>query len=39
MFTSQQYRAKAVEYGELVKTSAGADEKREFERLEPGSKA
>ena len=34
MFTPQEYRAKAAEYGELVRTSAGADEKREFERLE-----
>ena len=34
MFTPQQFRAKAAEYGELVKTSAGAEERREFERLE-----
>lgn len=34
MLTPRQYRAKALEYGALVKTSAGAEEKREFERLE-----
>jgi hypothetical protein len=30
MFKSQQYRAKAAEYGELVKGSTGSDESRKF---------
>jgi len=34
MFTPRQYRAKADEYGELVKTSAGPNERREFQKLE-----
>ena len=34
MFTPQQYRAKAAEYGYLVKSSAGPNEKREFQKLE-----
>jgi hypothetical protein len=34
MFTPQQYRAKAVEYGDLVKTSTSPNEKREFQELE-----
>jgi hypothetical protein len=34
MFTPQQYRAKAAEYGDLVKTSTGPNEKREFQELE-----
>jgi hypothetical protein len=34
MFTPEQYRAKAAEYGELVRTSTGSDEKREFRTLE-----
>jgi len=34
MFTSQQYRAKAAEYAELVKTAGNADEEREFRKLE-----
>ena len=34
MFKSQQYRAKATECGELVKSSASADESRKFQDLE-----
>lgn len=34
MFKSQQYRAEAAEYGELVKSSAGPDESRKFEELQ-----
>jgi hypothetical protein len=34
MFTSEQYRAKALEYGNLVATSADADEKREYQKLQ-----
>ncbi len=34
MFTPKQYRAKAVEYGEMVKTSTAPNEKREFRKLE-----
>jgi len=34
MFTPQQYRDKAVGYGELVKTANGPDERREFQALE-----
>jgi hypothetical protein len=34
MFTPKQYRAKAVEYGEMVKTSTAPNEKREFQKLE-----
>jgi hypothetical protein len=34
MFTPEQYRAKAVEYGELVKTSTGPNQRREFQKLE-----
>ena len=34
MFTSAQYRAKALEYGNLVATSADADEKREYQKLQ-----
>ncbi len=34
MFRSQQYRAKAAEYGELVKRSAGSDEGRHFRKLQ-----
>jgi hypothetical protein len=33
MFTPEQYRAKEFEYGELAKTSAGPDERREFQKL------
>jgi hypothetical protein len=34
MFTSEQYRAKATEYGDLLKTAAGPNERREFQQLE-----
>ena len=34
MFTPEQYRAKAVEYGELAKTSTGPNQRREFQKLE-----
>jgi hypothetical protein len=34
MFKSQQYRAKAAEYGELVKSSTEPDESRKFEELQ-----
>ena len=34
MFTSEQYRAKALEYGNQVETSANANEKREYQRLQ-----
>jgi hypothetical protein len=34
MFKSQQYRAKATEFGELVKTSTSSEESREFQNLE-----
>jgi hypothetical protein len=34
MFKSQQYRAKAAEYGELVKSSGSSDESRNFQRLQ-----
>jgi hypothetical protein len=34
MFTPKQYRAKAVEYGDLAKSSIGSTEKHEFEKLE-----
>ncbi len=34
MFKSQQYRAKAAEYGELVKGSTGSDESRKFQKLQ-----
>jgi len=34
MFKSQQYRAKAAEYAELVKNSADAEESRKFQDLE-----
>jgi hypothetical protein len=34
MFKSQQYRAKAAEYGELVKSSTGSDESRKFQELQ-----
>ncbi len=34
MFRSQQYRAKAAEYGELVKSSGGSDESRSFRKLQ-----
>jgi hypothetical protein len=34
MFTPKQYRAKAVEYGERIRTSTNPNEKREFRQLE-----
>ena len=34
MFRSQQYRAKAAEYGELVKSSGGSNESRHFQDLQ-----
>ena len=34
MFKSRQYRAKATEYAELVKSSADAEESRKFQGLE-----
>jgi hypothetical protein len=34
MFKSQQYRPKAAEYGELVKSSTGSDERRKFQELQ-----
>ena len=34
MFKFQQYRVKAAEYGELVKSSADADESRKYQDLE-----
>jgi len=34
MFKSQQYRAKAAEYGELAKNSTGPGEGRKFEELQ-----
>jgi hypothetical protein len=34
MFTSEQYRAKAAEYAELMKTASSADEVGEFHKLE-----
>ena len=34
MFTSEQFRAKALEYGNLAGTSANTDEKREYQKLQ-----
>jgi len=34
MFTFKQYRAKAVEYGDLAKSSIGSKQKRDFQKLE-----
>jgi hypothetical protein len=34
MFTAEQYRAKASEYAALAATASGANERREFQRLE-----
>jgi NTP pyrophosphatase (non-canonical NTP hydrolase) len=34
MFKSQQYRAKAAEYGELVRASTSPNERRDFQELE-----
>ena len=37
MFTAQQYRAKAIEYSNLVRIASGTNETREFQRLERSS--
>ena len=34
MYTADQYRAKAIEYSNLLKTANGHNEEREFQRLE-----
>ena len=34
MFTPQQYRAKAVEYRELLKTTSALNEVRKYQQLE-----
>jgi hypothetical protein len=34
MFTSEQYRAKAIEYDNLVRSSANANEKHEYQKLQ-----
>jgi hypothetical protein len=34
MFKSHHYRARAAEYGELIKGSTGPDERRKFEELQ-----
>ena len=34
MFTLEQYRAKAREYGDLLRTAANANEKREYQELQ-----
>ena len=34
MFTTKQYRAKAVENGELVKTSIDPNQRRDFQKIE-----
>ena len=34
MFTSKQYRAKAIEYGELLKTSTAPNQGRELQKLQ-----
>jgi hypothetical protein len=34
MFTAEQYRAKAIEYSKLLRIASGADEAREYHRLE-----
>jgi hypothetical protein len=34
MFTAQQYRAKAIEYSNLVKIANGPNELREYRQLE-----
>jgi hypothetical protein len=34
VFTAEQYRAKAAEYADLVRAANGADEVREFQRIE-----
>ena len=34
MFTTKRYRAKAVEYGELVKASIDPNQRRDFQKIE-----
>ena len=34
MFTAEQYRAKAIEYSKLLRIASGANEAREYHRLE-----
>ncbi|MFZ0527759.1 MAG: hypothetical protein WBE99_06355 [Xanthobacteraceae bacterium] len=34
MFTAEQCRAKAIEYSKLLRIASGADEAREYHRLE-----
>jgi hypothetical protein len=34
MFATKQYRAKAVEYGKLVKTSVDPNQRRDFQKIE-----
>jgi hypothetical protein len=34
MFRPRQYRAKAVEYGDLAKTSTDSKQRRDFQKLE-----
>jgi hypothetical protein len=34
MFTAEQYRAKAIEYSKLLRIANGAEEAREYHRLE-----
>ncbi len=34
MFTAEQYRTKAIEYSNLVRIANGANEAREYHRLE-----
>jgi len=34
MFTVEQYRARAIEYANLLKTAKSADEARDFQGLE-----
>jgi hypothetical protein len=34
MFKPTQFRAKAVEYGDLAKTSTDSGQKRDFQKLE-----
>ena len=34
MFTTEQYRAKAIEYSKLLGTANGPDAVREYQRLE-----
>jgi hypothetical protein len=36
MFRSKQYCAKAVEYGEVAKSSIGSNQRRDFQKLEQG---